>query len=209
MGEEVVMADEYLLGLYEIGRIAVGINAPTVEACPRHVLTPAADEAVVEGEVVILAVNLLHVSLDHRHSPAEWQFVVGEHLQHVLVPEVLPLRAPSLDGFLSSEGEIRPVAEVEVAIDDIVAQLLDHLLVLGLIDRAVEELVLEGDVLHLLDAVDPLVVKRGHRLHLPHDHQVGLLVDNDHTHHQVDLLSHRLLPTRLLQEPLLAQQLYL
>ena len=74
------MADEYLLCLYEIGRIAVGIDAPTIKACSGHVLTPATDETVVEGEVIILTVDLLDMSLYDGDPPAKGQFIVCEHL---------------------------------------------------------------------------------------------------------------------------------
>lgn len=48
----------------------------------------------------------------------------------MFIPEVLPFGGASLDGLLGIEGEIGSIAEVEVAIYHIVAQLLDHLLVL-------------------------------------------------------------------------------
>lgn len=96
MGEEVVVADEYFFGLYEVRRVAVGVNAAAVEAGASHVLAASTDEAVVEGEVVVLAVDLFHVALHHWDAPTQWQTVVREHLQHILVPEVLPLSGASL-----------------------------------------------------------------------------------------------------------------
>lgn len=206
MGEEVVMADEYFFCFYEVGGVEVGVDAPAVEAGAGHVFAPPADHAVVEGEVVVLAVEFLDVSLHDGHPPAEGQLVVREHRQHVLVPEVLALCALLLQRLVVGEGDVCPVAEVEVVVYDRLAHPLDHLLVLGLVYRPVQELVLERNVLNLLNAVDLLGVEGGHRLHLTHDAQVGLLVYHQHPHHQVDLLRHHLLPSvRLLLESLLAQ----
>ena len=156
--EEVVMADEDLLSFYEVGAVAVGVDAPAVEARAGHELAAPADEAVVEGEVVVLAVDLLDVSLHDGDAPAERQPVVREHGRHVLVPVELALSALLVQLLLVGEGEVDAVAEVEVVVDDRLAEPLDDLLVLGLVDGAVEELVLEGDVLDLLYAVDPLGV---------------------------------------------------
>lgn len=206
MREEVIMADEYLLGLYEVGAVAVGVDASAVESGPRHELAPPADEAVVEGEVVVLAVDLLHVALDDGHPPAEGQAVVRKHRAHVLVPVVLALGALLMQQLLVGEGEVDIVAEVKVIVDDGIAQAFDDLFVFGLVDGAVEELMLEWDVLDLLYAVYLLRVERGCRLDIPHDAEIGLLVDHQHAHHQVNILAHHLLAlVGLLLETLLGE----
>lgn len=86
---------------------------------------------------------------------------------------------------------------------------MDDLFVLRLIDRSIEEFVLKRNVLHFLDAIDPVCVERGHWLNFSHNHQIWLLVDYQNPHHKVNFLSNGLLLTDLLSESLLAHQTHL
>lgn len=72
------MADEDFFSLYEIGRIAVVIDASTIESCACHVLAAPADEAVVEGEIVVFTVELFYVALHYWDAPTEWQSIVSK-----------------------------------------------------------------------------------------------------------------------------------
>lgn len=75
-----------------------------------------------------------------------------------------------------------------------------------MVDRAVEELMLEWDVLNLLYAVYLLRIEGGCGLDLPHDAEIRLLVDHQHAHYQVDILTHHLLSlVGLLLETLLGE----
>lgn len=182
MREEVIMADEYFLGLDEVGTVAVGVYASAVESSPRHVLAPPADETVIEGEIIVLAVDLLHMPLDNGHPPAHRQPVMRKHRAHVLIPVILPLRAFLMQQLLVGEREVDVVTEVKVIVDDRLTQAFNDLLILSLVDGAVEELMLEWDVFDLLYAVDLLGIEGGCGLDLPDDAQIRLLVDHQHAH---------------------------
>lgn len=118
MREEIIMADEDFLSLNEVGAIAVGIDASAVESSARHVLASPADQAIVKREVVVLTVDLLHMSLHNRNPPAQRQPIMRKHHGHVLIPMKLPLGAFLVELFLVGEGEIDVVAVVKVIMDD-------------------------------------------------------------------------------------------
>jgi hypothetical protein len=101
VSEHIVQTNEYLLGLYIVGCVEVVINPSTIIACSGHVFAPSADGAVVEGEVLILTVEFLDMSLHDWHPPALGEVVVVEHLQHILVPEVLAFSPSLLQQFLA------------------------------------------------------------------------------------------------------------
>ena len=84
--EHEIMADEYFLGLHEVGHIVVLVESPMVEPCSGHFFRPAADHAVIVGEVLVLAVDFSYMSLDDPGVPTVVQFVLIKQLQHVLVP---------------------------------------------------------------------------------------------------------------------------
>lgn len=75
-----------------------------------------------------------------------------------------------------------------------------------MVDGPVEELMLEWDVLNLLYAVYLLRIESCCGLDLPHDAEIRLLVDHQHPHYQVDILTHHLLSlVGLLLETLLGE----
>jgi len=73
--------------------------------------------------------KLLHVALYDRYSPALGQLIVVEHLEHTLVPKVLPFCGFLLDGLLIGEGEVSVIAEVEVVLEYVFSDLLQYFLV--------------------------------------------------------------------------------
>lgn len=158
MGKKVVVTDKYFLSLDKIRSVEVSIDSSTIESSARHVLASPANHTVVKGKIVIFAVEFLYMSLHNRDSPAQGESVVGKHRQHILVPKILPLSALLLHGFEVGESYVGPIAEIEVVVDDCLAHPFNDFLVFGLVDRPVEELMLEGDVFDLLDAVDLLCI---------------------------------------------------
>lgn len=61
---------------------------------------------------------------------------------------------------------------------------------------------LEWYVLNLLDAVYLFSIESSSRLYFPHYAEIGLMVDDQHTHDEIDILSHHLLTfVGLLLEP--------
>lgn len=183
MRKEVIVTNEYFLCLHEIGGVKIGINSSAIEPCPRHMFAPSAHYAIAEGEVIVFAVKFLHMSLHYRYSPAEWQFIMCKNSHHILVPEILPLRTLLLNSFEISERNVCPIAKVEIVVDDSFAHSLNDLLIFGLIDRTIEKLMLEGNVLNLFDAVYLLCIQCGYCLYFPHDAQIWLLVYYQNSHH--------------------------
>ena len=158
-----------------------------------HELAAAADRAVVKCEIFVFGVQFADVALHHGHSPAGWQLVVGEHLQHALVPEVLPLWRTLLQAFLVAQRQVSLETVVEVVADEVLSNLFQDLFVFCLIDNAVEEPMLEGDEGDVFDAQDALSGESGHWFRLLDHAEVRLLVDNEHPQKQVYVLESLLL----------------
>lgn len=64
------------------------------------------------------------MTLDYWDSPALGKIVVVKHLQHLLVPEILPLGTFILVYFLVGECDILVIGKVEVILDYIQVYLL-------------------------------------------------------------------------------------
>ena len=190
MREDVVVAYENLLGLDEIGTVEGVVDASAAEAGPRHVLAPTADCQVHVAEEARFVLDFPHVALHDRDPPGQRQPVTGEYLQQVLVPEVLALcghtRFRELLGV--GEGDVLVVAEVEVVGQDSVFQPIQHFLALGLVERTVQEPMLEGDELDTADKVEGIVHELAHGVTLGDQAQVGLLHDGHDAHDQVHRL---------------------
>ena len=62
--------------------------------------------------------------LDNWDPPALGQIIVVKHLQHVLIPEILPLSALVLVYFLVGECDVLVIGKIEVILDYIQVDLL-------------------------------------------------------------------------------------
>lgn len=178
------MADEDFLALDKVGSVEVVIDPSAVIASARHEFAASANHAIVEREVLIFAEELLDMSLDDGYAPALRELVVVEHAEHVLIPEVFAFCGSVLVYFLAGQGEVPLVAEVEVVLDYVLAELFQYLFILALVDYTIEVLVFEWDKTHFLDAVYLFGTDRRHRLCLVHSAQVRLLVYDQNPHQQ-------------------------
>ena len=153
MGEEVVEADEDFFAFHKVGGVEVVVDAAAVVAGAGHVFAASADDAVVEREVLVFAVEFADEALDEGDAPACGQLVEGEHFEQFFVPEVLAFAGSLRCCFLPGEGEVALEAEVEVVLEYILPHFLEYLFVFCLVDHPVEVLVFEWDEVYVPDAV--------------------------------------------------------
>ncbi len=79
MGKHIVVADEDLLCLDEIGTVEFIIKSPVVESSSRHLLTPTTDHRIIVRKIFILAVYLPYMSLYHPNQKTLCQLVLHKH----------------------------------------------------------------------------------------------------------------------------------
>jgi len=187
MGKQIIMADKNLLSLHKISAVSISIDAATIITRPRHVFTSSIDHAIVKRKVIILAIQLMHVSLDHWYSPALVQSSMHEHLQHVFIPEIFFLCRSFLEMLVVGESQIKVIAEVKFLFYYILPQTLKNFLVLRLIDRKIEMFLLEWNELSVFYTKNFLVIKDGHRLDSLNYCEIGLFVNYDDAEHQAEL----------------------
>lgn len=147
MGEHEIVADEDLLSLNKIGHFIIVVKPAVVEPGAGHLSRPAADHAVIVGKVLVFAVDLPCVALDDFGVPAFGQLVDEQHVEHVLVPPVLDVSVRLVKMLGPCEGQVSMVAKIEVVFEQVVFHEGQYFLILGLVNRVVQKLVLEGNEL--------------------------------------------------------------
>ena len=86
MDEQPVMTFYYFLALYEIGRMAVGINSSGVEPRARLVHTSPTHVDVLPFVIFVLHLYLSHEALDNRDSPTVIHLAFYKRLYQFLIP---------------------------------------------------------------------------------------------------------------------------
>jgi hypothetical protein len=119
----------------------------------------------------------LDIALHNRYTPARRKIILHENCEHRLVPEVFGFGGSFLQLFLIAECEVHVVAEIKIPLNYTLSELFQDFVVFLLVDRIVEELVLERNEIYIGYAEDIALIERGHCLCLLYYAQIWLLVD--------------------------------
>lgn len=178
------MTDEYFLSLNKICNITVSINTSTIKASSRHELTPTTDDTIVEGEVVIFAIQFLNMSLNNRYPPTGSKSIVCKHHQHLLVPEIFAFSVAFLKHFVIGKGEIQFVTKIKIIIYYAFCHLLQNFIILRLVYGVIQQLVLKRNKTYTSYAQNLFHIQSGSCLSRIYYTEISLLVHNHHSHHQ-------------------------